>query len=118
MSKHLRSLLTQLRSDTLPLEIETGRYYGITREQRICKQCYLNVIENEQHFLFDCPKYITYRTALHYRLQEANLDDTSCTVKMEFLFSSCKTIITLAKYIEISLKHHVWIKIVKNKSDW
>ena len=112
MSKHLRSLLTQLRSDTLPLEIETGRYYGITREQRICKQCYLNVIENEQHFLFDCPKYITYRTALHYRLQEANLDDTSCTVKMEFLFSSCKTIITLAKYIEISLKHHVWIKII------
>ena len=34
----------------IPLEIETGRYYGITREQRICKQCNLNVIENEQHF--------------------------------------------------------------------
>ena len=44
---------------------------------------------------------------LHNRLQEANLDDTIFTVKMEFLFSSCKTIITLAKYIEISLKHHV-----------
>ena len=44
---------------------------------------------------------------LHNRLQEANLDDTNFTVKMEFLFSSCKTIITLAKYIEISLKHHV-----------
>jgi len=50
MSKHLRSLLTQLRSRTLPLEIETGSYYGITREQRIYKQCNLNVIENEQHF--------------------------------------------------------------------
>ena len=48
---------------------------------------------------------------LHNRLQEANLDDTNFTVKMEFLFSSCKTIITLAKYIDISLKHHVWIKI-------
>ena len=46
-----------------------------TREQRICKQCNLNVIENEQHFLFDCPKYITCITALHNRLQEANLDD-------------------------------------------
>ena len=33
MIKHLRSLLTQLRSGTLPLEIETGIYYGITREQ-------------------------------------------------------------------------------------
>ena len=50
MSTYLRSLLTQLRSGTLPLEIETGRYYGITREQRICKHCHLNVIENEQHF--------------------------------------------------------------------
>ena len=50
MSKHLISLLTQFRSGTLPLEIETRRYYGITREQRICKQCNLNVIENEHHF--------------------------------------------------------------------
>jgi len=33
MSKHLRSLLTQLRSGTLLLEIEIGRYYGITSEQ-------------------------------------------------------------------------------------
>ena len=48
-------------------------------------------------FLFDCPKYVTYRTALHNRLQEANLDDTNFTVKMEFLFSSCKTTIALAK---------------------
>jgi len=107
ITKHLRSPLTLLRSGTLSLEIETGRYYGITREQRICKQCNLNVIENEQHFLVDCTKYITYRTTLHNILHKANLDDTTFTVKMEFLFSSCKTIITLVKYIEISLKHHV-----------
>ena len=69
MSKHLRSFLTQIRSGTLPLDIEFGRYYGITREHRICKQCNLSVIENEQHFLFDCPKYITCITALHNRLQ-------------------------------------------------
>jgi len=68
MSKHLRSILTQLRSSTLPLEIET-------REQKKIKQCNLNVIENEQHFLFDCPKYITFRTTLHNRLQEANSDE-------------------------------------------
>ena len=50
MSKHLRSLLTQLRSGTLPLDIETGRYYGTTREHIICKQCHRIVIDNEQHF--------------------------------------------------------------------
>ena len=36
-----------------------------------------------------------------------SLDDTNFTVKMEFLFSLCKTIITMATYIEISLKYHV-----------
>ena len=56
MSKHLISLLAQLRSGTLPLEIEIGRYYGITREQRICKQCHINVIENEQHYIIDYKK--------------------------------------------------------------
>ena len=61
----------------------------------------------KQHFLFDCPKYITYRTTLHNILQEANLDDANFTVKMKFLFSLCQTIITLAKYIDVSLKHHV-----------
>jgi len=90
MSKHLRSLLTQLRSGILPLEIETGTYYGITREQRICKQCNLNIIENEQYLLFDCPKYITYRTALHNRLQEANLDDTNLLFKWNFYFLHVK----------------------------
>jgi len=75
MSKHLRWLFTQLRSATLPIEIETGRYYGITREPILRKQCHINVIENKQHFLFDCPKYITFRTTLHNIQQEANLDN-------------------------------------------
>jgi len=38
------------------LEIETGRYNKINREQRICRQCHLNVIEDEGHFFFHCQK--------------------------------------------------------------
>ena len=34
------------------LEIERGRYNKINREQRICRQCHLNVIEDEEHFFF------------------------------------------------------------------
>jgi len=44
-------------------------------------------------FLFVCPEYITYRTALHNIPQEANLDDAIFTVKMKLLFSSCNTLI-------------------------
>ena len=35
------------------LEIESGRYKNITREERICKNCNLNEIGDEYHFL--CP---------------------------------------------------------------
>ena len=38
------------------LEIERGRYNKINREQRICMQCYLNVIEDQEHFFFHCRK--------------------------------------------------------------
>jgi len=48
-----------------------------------------------------------FKLTLHNILQEANLDDANFTVKMKFLFSLCQTIIKLAKYIDVSLKHHV-----------
>jgi hypothetical protein len=38
------------------LEIERGRYNKINREQQICRQCHLNVIEDEEHFFFHCQK--------------------------------------------------------------
>jgi len=68
---------------------------------------YMNVTENKQHFLVDCFKYITHRTTLHNRLHEANIVDTNFTIKMKFLFFHVKPIITLVKYMDISLKHLV-----------
>jgi hypothetical protein len=38
------------------LEIERGRYNKINREQQICRQYHLNVIEDEEHFFFHCQK--------------------------------------------------------------
>jgi hypothetical protein len=38
------------------LEIERGRYNQINREQRMCRQCHLNVIEDEEHLFFHCQK--------------------------------------------------------------
>jgi hypothetical protein len=53
--KYKRSIFTQLRIGTLPLEIEVGRYYRKSIENRICKLCSLD-IEDEIHFLCICPK--------------------------------------------------------------
>jgi hypothetical protein len=43
-------LLTKLRSGTLKLNIELGRYNNTPRESRLCLCCNMNVVENEYHF--------------------------------------------------------------------
>jgi hypothetical protein len=40
-------LLTKLRSGTLQLNIELGRYNNTPRESRLCLCCNMNVAENE-----------------------------------------------------------------------
>jgi hypothetical protein len=51
-----RKLIVKMRISDHVLEIERGRYNKINREQRICRQCHLNVIEDEEHFFFHCQK--------------------------------------------------------------
>jgi len=54
----------------LPLRIETGRYEvtmnqrGIPVKFRVCQCCNLNKVEDEIHFLLECPLYITLRNCL------------------------------------------------------
>ena len=47
--------LVKLTISNHKLNIETGRYDKISRCDRICPVCGLN-IEDEIHFLFNCPK--------------------------------------------------------------
>ena len=53
-----RSYITKLRISAHTLCIETGRYNKppIPRQNRLCKFC-PNSIEDETHFLLNCPKY-------------------------------------------------------------
>ena len=46
------------------LEIEVGRHKGIPEKERICRQCSLNCIENEEHFLLTCEAYDEPRNKL------------------------------------------------------
>ena len=41
------------------LRVETDRWLPVKPPtgQRICHHCDMNAVENEQHFLFDCPPY-------------------------------------------------------------
>ena len=44
-------------SGVLKLQVETGRYIGTIREERICQCCNMNVVETEYHFFMCCPVY-------------------------------------------------------------
>ena len=67
-----RQLVSMLRMGVLPLRIETGRYEackvvgskGVPVEFRVCKCCSLCKVEDEIHFLFECPLYSSLRVGL------------------------------------------------------
>jgi hypothetical protein len=59
-----RKLIVKMRISYHALEIERGRYNKINREQRICRQCHLNAIEDEEHFFFHC-QTISRKTCFH-----------------------------------------------------
>ena len=61
LDRHQRSILSQLRSGILPLQVELGRYNNTKLEDRTCTLCTGNVIEDECHLLFHCPMYTNCR---------------------------------------------------------
>jgi len=63
--KTLRNKLTKIRISAHSLAIETGRYMytkPVTpSDQRTCKYC-KHLVEDEIHFLFQCPQYSSIRS--------------------------------------------------------
>ena len=60
-SRKTRSLISKLRLGVFPLEIEKGRRRGLAREDRICKLCNSDKVEDEIHFIFECPAFANHR---------------------------------------------------------
>ena len=75
------SLLAQFRFGILPLRIETGRYVGEKPNERLCKICDSQQIEDETHFLLHCPFYSVLRNTLFSSVEHADLDQLSDTDK-------------------------------------
>ena len=73
MREDYRILITRWRLSCFDLQVETGRYRGIPRDERVCPIC--NVLEDEEHVIFNCRAYDTIRT------QFADLLEENATVK-------------------------------------
>ena len=72
------------------LAIETGRYKGIPRHDRICTRCTDNTVEDERHFLFSCNYHTQEREALMSIINEnCNKGNTKCGVSPRLKIRPC-----------------------------
>ena len=92
--KPQRTPFVKLRCGVLPLEIETGRYYKVELENRKCKLCNLDEVENEIHFLTKCPLYDDFRSDMFTKALNINpaFSQMGSSDKMNFLLS-CDTLV-------------------------
>ena len=56
------------------LGIETGRWEGKEVEERVCKVCKTNQVEDEKHFLIECSGYDAVRQDLYKQLDNEKYD--------------------------------------------
>jgi len=58
-----RKIIAAYRTSNHRLAIETGRWstIPISRDKRLCNFCSYNVVENEAHFVLECPLYSSIR---------------------------------------------------------
>ena len=52
--KRQRRMLAKLRGGTAELRIETGRWRGLERQERICKCCESGEVEDVEHLVMRC----------------------------------------------------------------
>ena len=94
--------LSRLRLSSHQLEIETGRYTGLDRDDRLCRTCNMRMIEDEYHFLLVCPHYNELRRKYfsQYFCHWPNMN------KFKMLMSSTseKILLRLSKYIYYAQK--------------
>ena len=79
-SKSLRQMMMMLRGGTAPLMIESGRWRGLPREERRCRECQSGKIEDVPHWLLECHAWGTERQALLQGMRQVindfdNLED-------------------------------------------
>ena len=65
---NLRNEYCQLRCGVLQLAIGTGRYTSTAVDQRLCRLCNSNQIEDESNFVCQCTLYKTIRTELYLHI--------------------------------------------------
>ena len=103
LTRYQRRILAMCRAGILPLEVERGRWRSIPRNERICRQCDMNCIEDLEHFITVCPKYTVKRCELKCSIEQL-MNINNYDMNLEIMFNNSKIIKTVANYVINTLK--------------
>jgi hypothetical protein len=81
-----RISLCRFRTSTHTLRVEQGRYQSLNLVDRTCIYCSLNVLEDEIHFLLECPLYATERNALLNNIFHKYPNISTLQLDMQFIW--------------------------------
>ena len=65
-----RRMMIKLRGGTTGFQIETGRPRGVTRQERICKECDSGEVEDVEHWLMRCEAWKSQHVQLEAWMQQ------------------------------------------------
>ena len=78
MPFNLKQVVSKFRCSDHNLHIEMRRHKGLPVEERLFIMCPNNCIEDETHFVIECPAYQGLRTAL---IRLANIESLSANLQ-------------------------------------
>ena len=96
-----RKFMAKFRLGVLPLRVETGRFETprLESNRRICRQCTLEEVEDEQHFLLRCTKHSFRRADLLAKVNLECFDDLDSKQKFIYLLNEQSILKSTAKFI-------------------
>ena len=102
-----QKILAKFRLSTHRLRIETARYNSknnyVPPEDRLCPNCHLHKVEDEEHFFIECPKYEEYRKSLFESASELSIHFNDLSNYNKFIWIMSNENVTLIKELGIFL---------------
>ena len=87
-SKAEKRMMLKLRGGTAAFQIEMGRWHGLKREERVCKECDSGEVEDVCHWLLQCSAWKSLRQPLLEAMDNLGEDDGDRTALI--LLHACR----------------------------
>ena len=103
----IQNALSKLRLSSNKLTVVPGKWYSIKKENRLRSFCNVNAIQDEFHFLIDCPNYKKLRKSALKSIQHTeHIDVTRGNITKKFREPlsnrSLHSLFVLGKFVKIS----------------